>query len=53
MTELKQLETELSRQTIIYSTEKDLIKVNNANWEMTKLLVQIRKLKSLTPNFNI
>ena len=41
---LLDLKQQLAEQEIIYVTEKDLIKANNANWEMTKLLFEIQRL---------
>lgn len=42
-----ELEKRLSEQTLVYSTSKDIIKANNANWEMTKLIVRIQKIKGI------
>jgi hypothetical protein len=42
---LKDLESELSRQNAIYCTSKDLNKANEANWQMTLLLMRIMVLK--------
>ena len=44
---LLDLKQQLAEQEIIYVTEKDLIKANNANWEMTKLLFEIQKLNTV------
>jgi hypothetical protein len=38
---LNELKLELSKQQTIYSTEKDLIKANNANWRMTLILNEL------------
>jgi hypothetical protein len=45
---LDELHSELSTQEILYSTEKDINKANQANWRMTVLLNEICKRKSLS-----
>ena len=45
---LDELHSELSTQEILYSTEKDINKVNQANWRMTVLLNEICKRKGLS-----
>ena len=45
---LDELHSELSTQGILYSTEKDINKANQANWRMTVLLNEICKRKSLS-----
>lgn len=40
---LHELKLDLSKQQTIYSTEKDLIKANNANWRMTLILNELNK----------
>jgi hypothetical protein len=44
---LDELYSELSTQEILYSTEKDINKANQANWRMTVLLNEICKRKGL------
>lgn len=45
---LPELEKELAKQQQIYTTEKDLIKANLANWYMTIILIEIEKRKQLS-----
>ena len=45
---LDELHGELSTQEILYSTEKDINKANQANWRMTVLLNEICKRKGLS-----
>lgn len=45
---LDELHSELSTQQILYSTEKDTNKANQANWRMTVLLNEICKRKGLS-----
>jgi hypothetical protein len=45
---LDELHSELSTQEILYSTEKDINKANQANWRMTVLLNEICKRKGLS-----
>lgn len=44
---LDELHSELSTQEILYNTEKDINKTNQANWRMTVLLNEICKRKGL------
>jgi hypothetical protein len=44
---LHELHSELSKQQMLYSTEKDINKANEANWNMTILLNEISKRKVL------
>jgi hypothetical protein len=45
---LDELHSELSIEEILYSTEKDINKANQANWRMTVLLNEICKRKGLS-----
>ena len=45
---LDELHSELHTQEILYSTEKDTNKANQANWRMTVLLNEICKRKDLS-----
>jgi len=45
---LDELHSELSTQQILYITEKDINKANQANWRMTVLLNEICKRKGLS-----
>ena len=45
---LNELHSELSTQELLYSTEKDVNKANQANWRMTVLLNEICKRKGLS-----
>jgi hypothetical protein len=45
---LDELHSELHTQEILYSTEKDTNKANQANWRMTVLLNEICKRKGLS-----
>ena len=45
---LPELEKELEKQQYIYTTERDLFKANLANWYMTIILIEIKKLKQLS-----
>jgi hypothetical protein len=45
---LDELHSELTTQEILYTTEKDVNKANQANWRMTVLLNEICKRKGLS-----
>ena len=47
---LLELKSDLSKQQVIYSNEKDLIKVNNANWRMTLIMNELNKRNGVGDN---